>query len=56
MVPGGVECSVVLRLLWEYDFNILDQELAEKIGKHLKLCASCAETHGGEDYPLDPVG
>lgn len=39
--PGGIDCSGVMKRLYEYIDGELDEETVEKIRQHLELCKKC---------------
>ena len=39
--PGGVDCRGVMEQLYEYIDGELDDEMVERIRRHLKLCKRC---------------
>jgi len=39
--PGGIDCRGVMEQLYEYIDGELDDEMVERIRRHLKLCKRC---------------
>jgi anti-sigma factor (TIGR02949 family) len=51
--PGGIDCGGVMKQLYEYIDDELDEATIERIRKHLKLCKKCYPRYNFEKAFLD---
>ena len=53
---GTVACDYIQQFMWQYQYNLLADEVRNMVDVHLEECSACREKYKNDEYMVEPLG